>query len=371
MILKDTGITTTVVASALGTSSRNVSALCKHANVNPWSKWKPIASEVDTMTLDELVDKRYGLQVLEADTPEQLVEEIKANNNVGVIYNKAIKKCRLGDFRNYDTTAKKTVETSESLYPNNEMAIGGGDSNNHSRYEIPIDGLQIQSSPTTIGVEDLYRQRNPDGTTMTMRRGAYITDGTNSVWFTDRIFWWDPRMKKFAGKTVDVYEFYTNVKNTPADVYVQNINDRFFALPTPFFRLKVSDAEPPASKIVAVIATPAFRKRENEYDKPFRIVDYTVMFDARGDIYTGGKIRNVVVALATDAKGRSIISQQKIADFLDVKDETISEAFKGVLDNRPIDASGFPMNIFFCVFYNDKLQLATQPKIDINDIPRD
>ena len=42
MALNSTGITTSAVGNALGTTSRNVSTLCKHANINKWAKGKPV-----------------------------------------------------------------------------------------------------------------------------------------------------------------------------------------------------------------------------------------------------------------------------------------------------------------------------------------
>ena len=43
MALGTTNISTTLVGTTLGTSSRDVGTLCTHPNINPWSKWKPIS----------------------------------------------------------------------------------------------------------------------------------------------------------------------------------------------------------------------------------------------------------------------------------------------------------------------------------------
>lgn len=51
MALSSTGITTSLVGNAIGSSSRNVGALCSSSLINEWSKWKPISSNVGTMTL--------------------------------------------------------------------------------------------------------------------------------------------------------------------------------------------------------------------------------------------------------------------------------------------------------------------------------
>ena len=42
MAISKTGITTSIVGSTLGTTSRNVSTLCTHSAINKWSKYKPI-----------------------------------------------------------------------------------------------------------------------------------------------------------------------------------------------------------------------------------------------------------------------------------------------------------------------------------------
>lgn len=42
MALATTGITTSLVGSTLGTTSRSVSTLCTHSNINKWSKKKPV-----------------------------------------------------------------------------------------------------------------------------------------------------------------------------------------------------------------------------------------------------------------------------------------------------------------------------------------
>ena len=53
MALPNTGITTYLVGNTLGTTSRNVSALCKHTNINKWAKGKPIPTFAPSLNLDE------------------------------------------------------------------------------------------------------------------------------------------------------------------------------------------------------------------------------------------------------------------------------------------------------------------------------
>ena len=44
MALGTTNISTTLVGTTLGTSSRDVGTLCTHPNINPLSKYKPVRS---------------------------------------------------------------------------------------------------------------------------------------------------------------------------------------------------------------------------------------------------------------------------------------------------------------------------------------
>ena len=90
MALSSTGITTSLVGNAIGSSSRNVGALCSSSLINEWSKWKPISSNVGTMTLAELKNRNYGISILSANTPDSLVTQIKNNSNLGYKYNKPI-----------------------------------------------------------------------------------------------------------------------------------------------------------------------------------------------------------------------------------------------------------------------------------------
>lgn len=58
MALATTGITTSLVGTTLGTSSRNVSALCTNGNINKWSKKKPV--ELNTATPNRSGDWYIG-----------------------------------------------------------------------------------------------------------------------------------------------------------------------------------------------------------------------------------------------------------------------------------------------------------------------
>ena len=85
MALASSGITTSLVGNTLGISNRNVGGLCTSSNVNPWSKWKPIHSTVSTMTLGELKNRNYGIQIIQANNPTSLVSAIKAKHTINLL----------------------------------------------------------------------------------------------------------------------------------------------------------------------------------------------------------------------------------------------------------------------------------------------
>ena len=62
MALPTTGISTSLVGTTLGTSSRDVGTLCTHTSINKWSKWKPIRyNTVSGITATILSNANFGL----------------------------------------------------------------------------------------------------------------------------------------------------------------------------------------------------------------------------------------------------------------------------------------------------------------------
>ena len=355
MALGSTGITTSLVGNAIGSSSRNVGALCSSSLINEWSKWKPISSNVGTMTLAELKNRNYGISILSANTPDSLVTQIKNNSNLGYKYNKPIgganSPYRLGDFRNYDHSAPMPVGAS---YKNGDSVnISGVTSSNHASYEkilMGIENMDGGDSSTSLAKDNLYTVYDNSGNKIDLKRGALVTDGTNTVWYSEKLYWWTTEMQKFAGKTVTVYEFYTNATNTPTNAYVANANanDRFLALPEPVYTIQVKNDVPAGSKIVNTICTAKFTDTTNNY------VDYTIRFSAVGSTYRGGTIKNVLVVLSKDRNGVNVIASNKLSDSLTVQDETVSQTFTGKLYNR-----GASMIAFLLVYYDYSIQYTT------------
>lgn len=100
-ILPTTGVNSTIVKDALGAGSHKWSILCKHANINKWSRWKPIKSNKDEgITESDLITAHCGL---DRDPQTQV---ITYNPPRGKAYSEPF---RIGDFRGYNTLATPPV----------------------------------------------------------------------------------------------------------------------------------------------------------------------------------------------------------------------------------------------------------------------
>jgi hypothetical protein len=100
-ILPITGVNSTIVKEALGAGSHKWSVLCKHANINKWSRWKPIKSNKDEgITESDLITAHCGL---DRDPQTQV---ITYNPPRGKAYSEPF---RIGDFRGYNTLATPPV----------------------------------------------------------------------------------------------------------------------------------------------------------------------------------------------------------------------------------------------------------------------
>jgi hypothetical protein len=103
MALPSTGITTSMVGTALGSASRNVGALCVHSSVNKWSKRKPINhSSVEGLTEEQFALLKYGINIFELSST--VGPTYNARNWA---YNKpsTLSPKRIGDFRKYEHNA--------------------------------------------------------------------------------------------------------------------------------------------------------------------------------------------------------------------------------------------------------------------------
>ena len=104
MALGIENISTDLVGTTLGTSSRDVGTLCKHSAVNKWSKWKPVHFDTVTgITLEDLISINCGFQIdsqIGIDNLDKLSSWIYFPPMGGVS-----SPFRLGDFRGYNHSA--------------------------------------------------------------------------------------------------------------------------------------------------------------------------------------------------------------------------------------------------------------------------
>ena len=112
MALPNTNITTSLVKTTIGASTNNVGALCKHPNINKWSKWKPVRfNKVSGLTDLDIKNINYGIDYVSFSSIENIRTAYNLNQTI-LSYNKPrgntifpAEPYRLGDFRNYEHNA--------------------------------------------------------------------------------------------------------------------------------------------------------------------------------------------------------------------------------------------------------------------------
>ena len=114
MALKNTGITSTIVANAIGESSRKWSVLCKSSKINKWSKWKPVSiNKVTPITAGDLKNIDYGLKPPTPKTDYTEVVDVKWTYEKPT--GSSTSPFRIGDFRNYYHNAGAIVSAEQDV----------------------------------------------------------------------------------------------------------------------------------------------------------------------------------------------------------------------------------------------------------------
>lgn len=117
MKLPNTGITSTMVASAIGASSRKWSALCKHTQINKWSKWKPVRhNSLVPITQAQLASTNFGLKPPTPKTDYTEVMDVKWGYEKPT--GSSTSPFRIGDFRNYYHNAGAIAYVEEKIHIN-------------------------------------------------------------------------------------------------------------------------------------------------------------------------------------------------------------------------------------------------------------
>lgn len=103
MALPSSKISVAMVRKELGAATNDVGQLCIHANVNKWSKRKPINhSSVEPLTEAQFATLKYGINIFELSSTVG-----PTYNTRNWTYNKptTLSPKRLGDFRQYEHNA--------------------------------------------------------------------------------------------------------------------------------------------------------------------------------------------------------------------------------------------------------------------------
>lgn len=347
-VLPSNNITTEIVRTTLNASNNDVGALCLHKNVNCWSKYKPTHSDCDTLTPSDLLHSNYSINVVVANTPQQLHTYIVENNNKGITYIKP-NKYRLGDFRNYYHQAKQPIT---SVFADGDV-IGLANIANQSLFT-----LTPQVDEYNVNVDDIYKCTNEWGEQQTLSRGVHFTNGTTEVWSTTQIPWNNAQWKQLAnnGNEVIAIEFLTNVPaNTISTQYLTQSTDRFFALPQPLHTITVNNDINTTNPLTSdVFVDGTFTLSQDN-----KCVNYSFRFSSIGDGYVGGALKNIAIKLSTDVKDTDVISYSNLDD-ITIGSETTSPTYTGTLSNRydSTTQSYYTGILYVHIYYNNTKQFT-------------
>lgn len=231
--LPETGITTSMVGNALGTTSRDVGTLCKHSSINKWAKYKPIAyNTTSPLTEAQRKEKNYGIEAWSGSSPNQvIIFHLFTDGSTSITYNApsggTVSPYRLGDFRKYNHDATAPIQ--------NFFKSGQNWTTTTSWQDIqPIEG--IGADETILTKQEVYYCTDADGNVEPLEYCIAIKSGTTSTetpqWSVGGIPWGDTNWNKYKGKTCHVYEMLCNLPSgTTSSKHIANTTDKFFALP--------------------------------------------------------------------------------------------------------------------------------------------
>ena len=183
MALPTTGISTSMVAKAIGEGSNDVGTLCKSSKINKWSKWKPISlAKITGLSESDIINANFGLVAQEAEQIENYPWD--GNDTLASIqqpsawsYTKptggSTSPFRLGDFRNYNHSSLPPVKDV------NDITISQQDVeeyNGSSKQKYWYPSFKFGS-----GTYDVVGSIDPNNSIplyqFTMISGSTITDG--------------------------------------------------------------------------------------------------------------------------------------------------------------------------------------------------
>ena len=106
MALASSNIKISDVKTALGETTNSLKSLCTSDKINKWSLWKPIQYN-SSITESIIYQKNGGFTFPKYSSVEELTDTyLDSSSDITWTYNKPTSNYRLGDFRNYDHSAK-------------------------------------------------------------------------------------------------------------------------------------------------------------------------------------------------------------------------------------------------------------------------
>ena len=350
MALSTTNITTSLIKNTLNATTNDVGALCISNKINHWSKWKPMRIICTTLTDELIQSNNYGITILKASTPLQLLTLIEQNNNIGYKYLKPniSSGYRLGDFRNYNHDAD--VPTTSFYNDGDVVNIG----NVSSTYSKPIFILQRTDQVNAINLNDIYPSMN---------RGIAFYDEDNNIieWSTTTIPYGKRAWQQFANKEVKAIEFYTTVPaNADSQNYLITTDDVFCAIPFPLHTITITSTTAEDSDNVNhdVYVEGTFILNADS-----SVCSYSFRFSSVGSNYVGGTLNNVVIKLSKDYNDSEVISYRNLGN-ITVGSEEATQYYSGTFSiNTTLTTSPYVH-----IYWNNEKKFSKVPfKNIVND----
>lgn len=363
------------------------------ANINPFSKRKPIVDSVGVSeyparkffistadmakqyTSGGAVKSRYGLAMLGGKTnPASVYNDVKLFGDVGFTYElpprtsyDGLKPKRLSDFNGYNPEAQCPLRTT----------FADGWKFPYVATDYQLNGIELaeRSDAGQLYRTDIYPTEDADGNAVGMRRGIYIKCGTYDFWCVGSLNLKSDSigtrnvLSSLAGKTFEIFEFITNAPDGITSL--NNIDDWTlsgywcYALPYPIVKCSMESSSgggtTPTYEIARVVFTknPMFRQL-NSADYSTVVAGFKI--SSKGTQYQGGKVTGIVCGIYRDAACTDPIARTYYDDITLAADAD-SQTYSTQLANST-GSSG----IYFGVWFNNKLQYSGVPKASVATI---
>lgn len=254
MALSDSNISINDVKTILGTDSTNVVDLCTDANINPWSKWKPINSNATTLTDTILSNTKYGIglrTITLADIKtitNQLVSSYQ-NWQKGYVYDAptggASSPYRLGDFRNYEHNGYPPI-MSHFSGANNKLDNGAYKNVSDKRYIMKLRPYEKNG----IIDSSIYDEYPVCGIAFANVGGYSYLDPTTLKDVTPDVIWFTSYIEgltlaqatnSLTGSTIPIVEFVckSNMANKSFRNYTITSSDELVLIPEPLHMVRL------------------------------------------------------------------------------------------------------------------------------------